>query len=273
MEFAVSAVFLLVLLLPGFILQSSYTKGFWRWNSPSPARSLTEQIPAAIVLSGILHASWAMLAWWLGEPINLNAVVMLLLGAYGHDETYFEATLAALTRSPYRVFFYFMSLYAAAALLGYISHWVVRRKKWDRSTRILRFNNHWFYLLTGELTQFGEYPAGFDKISGVTLTAIVHHQKDDWLYIGLIEDFFFDKSGDLDRVLLSLVTRRKLTDDLNSGEETLAEEDYYHIEGDYFVIRYSEMITMNLDYIFVTAEPESKDEAPVAETSPAELKG
>jgi hypothetical protein len=150
MEFAVSAIFLLILLLPGFILQSAYAKGFWRWNSPTSARTLTEQIPAAVVLSSIMHVFWGTLAALAGYPVNLNAIVMLLLGSYGKDEAHFESTMSAFTSNPYKVFLYFLSLYCLSALVGYISHWFVREQGWDRSTRILRFNNQWFYLLSGE---------------------------------------------------------------------------------------------------------------------------
>src|SRR5207253_1500776 len=118
MEFAVSAIFLLVLLLPGFILQSAYTKGFWRWNNPTSSRSLTEQIPTAIVLSAVLHGIWAGLSARAGFPINLNAAAMLLLGTYGHDDVHFDGTLSALTDTPYKVLFYFSSLYLLSALLG-----------------------------------------------------------------------------------------------------------------------------------------------------------
>jgi hypothetical protein len=271
MEFAVSAIFLLILLLPGFILQSAYTKGFWRWNSPTSARSLTEQIPAAVVLAGILHGAWTAIAARIGYPINLDAVVMLLLGTYGHDETHFDATLAALTGNPYKVFFYFLTLYSASGMLGYVSHWVVRARGWDRSTQILRFNNPWFYLLTGQITQFQESREDWDQIAGVVLTAVVHHQKEDWVYIGVIEDFFFDKSGDLDRVLLTLVQRRNLSADQELGGDIDSDDRYYHIEGDYFVLRYSEMSTMNLDYIFVTREPEPEVDSNINDRSKVEL--
>lgn len=167
MEFAVSAILLLVLLLPGFILQSAYIKGFWRWNSPTSARTLTEQVPAAVVLASVLHVLWATLTAGLGYPINLNAIVMLLLGSYGHDEIHFEATLRALTSNPYKVFAYFISLYCVSALVGYISHWIVRESGLDRSTRILRFDNQWFYLLRGEITEFKEAPESFPEIAGV----------------------------------------------------------------------------------------------------------
>ena len=258
MEFAVSAIFLLILLLPGFILQTAYTKGFWRWNSPTSARSLTEQVPAGIVLASILHALWSSAAAVAGYPVDLRSVLMLLTGAYGHEQIYFESALTALTNNPYKIFFYFATLCSFAAIIGYVSHFAVRQLGLDRSTRILRFNNQWFYLLSGEITQFKGSPHIDQEVDGVLLTTIVHHAEADYLYRGLVADFFFDKEGYLDRVLLTLTARRKLSDDRKTEEAGSPESEarYYDIEGDYFVLKYSEMSTVNVDYIFVIREAE-----------------
>jgi hypothetical protein len=257
MEFAVSAILLLVLLLPGFILQSAYTKGFWRWNSPTSTRSLTEQVPAAVVLSPLLHGVWSAASARFGVPIDLQAVAMLLLGNYGHEDARFDAAISAVTNHPYRILSYFASLYIVSACLGYFSHFLVRKTRLDRTTRVLRFNNQWYYLLTGEITEFKESRSNSVAVSGVWLMTVVHHEKEDWLYIGYIQDFFFDKSGDLDRVLLTDVARRKFAEDL-APEDPADDERYYEIEGDYFLLRYSEMSTINLDYIFVSKQEESE---------------
>lgn len=262
MEFAASAVFLLILLLPGFILQTAYTKGFWRWNSPTSTRSLTEQVPAAIVLASILHALWTTAAAAVGYPVNLRAVVMLLIGAYGHEDAHFESALVALTDNPYKIFFYFSSLCSLAAIIGYVSHFLVRQLGLDRSTRIMRFNNQWFYLLSGEITQFKGSPDIDQEVAGVLLTTIVHHTDADYLYRGVVADFFFDKEGSLDRVLLTLAARRKLVDDRKTEEAGSLESEarYYDIDGDYFVLKYAEMSTINVDYFFVDLETEEEVE-------------
>lgn len=255
MEFAVSAVVLIVLLLPGFILQTAYTRGFWRWNSPTSARSLTEQIPVGVVLASVLHGLWTSLCALMGRPIDFSAVMMLLLGSYGPYNIYFDRVISGLTRSPSRVFAYFSTLYLASAFLGYLFHWLVRRYALDRKSYFLRFNNPWFYLLTGEITEFGEVEEDYGEISAVYLTTIVHHTGKDYLYRGVVNDFFFDKAGNLDRVLLTLAVRRDLSDDREPDVEFSPDEldeRYYDIEGDYLVLRYSEMSTLNVDYIFVT---------------------
>jgi hypothetical protein len=268
MEFAASALFLLILLLPGFIIQATYTKGFWRWNSPTSNVSITEQIPVAVVLASILHTLWATMAAALfGQYINIKTTLMFLLGSYGHEEEYFAEALKSVTDHPYKIFFYFITLYAGAVGFGYLGHYLVREFKLDRRTRFLRFNNEWFYLLSGEMTEFYEYRTRLPRPDLVYLTVVVHHSDSDYLYRGIVDDFFFDKTGSLDRVVLRLAHRRALSDDRKAEQEFSEEEinkRYYNIEGDFFLLKYSEMSTLSVDFVFIEDEDEDEGEAEVA---------
>jgi hypothetical protein len=260
-EFAFSAVILLLLLLPGFILQTAYTKGRWRWNSPTLVRPLAEQILSGIVTAGALHILWFWIASCLKETINLRVLVMFLLGSFGHDDEHFNDALDVLVRHPLKIALYFSSLYVFAALAGLAVRGLVRWMRWDHKYRFLRFNNEWYYLLSGEIHSFQETPDIEGETKGVYLTTVVHHSNVDYLYTGFVIDYFFDRNGNLDRVILDEVARRRLSDD--KSEEMKEHEEaarFYEIEGHYFVLRYSEMCTINLDYLIF-----EKDEYAVPE--------
>ncbi len=251
MEFAFSALLLLSLILPGFILQFTYTKGTWRWNSPNVSRPLSEQIPSGVVSAAFLHLIWATICGYFYQ-INLKVLTMLLLGNYGHDEEHFDEILENLSNSPYKITLYFLSLYALAAIIGFIFHKIVRVCKLDHKRRFFRFNNEWFYALGGELSKFTETKDIDGEIDVVWLTTIVHHEGKNVLYRGFIYDFYFDSEGHLDRVILTDVDRRDLSNDKNPKKTD--ENRFYEIEGDYFILRYSEMTTINLYYITFEAE-------------------
>jgi hypothetical protein len=245
MELAVSALLLLLLLLPGFILQFAYTKGSWRWNSPTVQRSVADQIPSSMVSAGVLHCLWYPIASNY-EKINLGYLMMFLLGHFGHEEAHFDEALASISEYPGKIAIYFLSLYVYSALIGYVAHMVVRSLHLDHQFRFFRFNNEWFYWLRGEITQFKETTEVGGQVKDVYLTSVVHHEAANYLYTGYVRDFFFDKSGNLDRIILEYPRRRKLGDD--EGEVD-AENRYYDIVGDYFILRYSEMCTINLNYV------------------------
>jgi hypothetical protein len=247
MEFAVSALLLLLLLLPGFILQLSYTKGLWRWNSPIVTRPITEIIPSSIVAAIILHLLWAPIAS-LFAPVNLNVLMMFLLGNFGHEEEHLMDALNLFSEHPFKVCFYFLSLYAFAAAVGYFAHVFVRSYHIDHEVRSLRFNNEWFYWLSGEITNFCDTDDVEGKLEGVYLSAVVQHGQTDYLYTGFVVDWFFDKDGALDRVILDKAMRRKLENDKTTETD---DQEYYSIKGNYLILRYSQLCTINLQYLLV----------------------
>jgi hypothetical protein len=250
MEFAVSALLLLILLLPGFILQLSYTKGLWRWNSPIVNRPITELVPSSIILAGALHLVWAPIASQI-EPIRFDVLMMFLLGNFGHEEEFFAYAMESITGHPYKIAFYFLTLFTFAAIVGYAAHTIVRRNCLDHKHRFLRFSNEWFYWLSGEITQFSETENVDGTIFGVYLTTVVHHEGANYLYTGFVIDYYFDKAGILDRVILNRVQRRRLRDDQAAAS---GDDRYYDIDGNYFILRYSEMSTINLRYLLVIGQ-------------------
>lgn len=77
----------------------------------------------------------------------------------------------------------------------------------------------------------------------------------------MLEDFFFDEGGALDRLVLSNVSRRQLTSDkiVSPEMEEVNELRFYAVEGDYFVLRYSEAITLNIQYLKLQEEGSTKE--------------
>lgn len=125
---------------------------------------------------------------------------------------------------------------------------------WTGRLRFFRFNNEWFYILTGEILSFREEESRSRSIDGVFLSAIVDHAKESFLYRGIIKDWTFDSAGRLDTIRLALPHRRLLTSDRKkplgalAGKYVEPDDRYYEIRGDVFVLRYAEIKTMNLDY-------------------------
>jgi hypothetical protein len=71
------------------------------------------------------------------------------------------------------------------------------------------------------------------------------------LYIGILEGFFVNADGQLDRLVLQQVMRRPITADKDADKPAAWYDtsSFYEVDGDYFVLRYSEAITFNVQYI------------------------
>lgn len=156
---------------------------------------------------------------------------------------------------------YFASLLVASYSLPMIVRNATSKFRLDREdapfSSIFRFDAPWYYLLTGADFTEDEEP-DFIKIS-----AIVEVAKDAVLYVGVLDDFYFDADGQLDRLILQNVSRRPLASDkpAEKSQNGNEEQRFYPIDGDNFVLRYSEAITLNVQYVKLTAT-QSLDDTP-----------
>lgn len=249
MNIAFSALLVLILVLPGIVLRYSYARGPWRWSHPTSLRPLADEVAYSVVSATALHLLWIHLARWLGAHPDLGAVMVLLTGAYGPDGRLLEPTLASITGNVGAIGSYFGSLYVFSALAGTLAHFAIRRTGLDRRFRPVRFSNDWYYLLSGEVMEFGEVGGAEKNIAGVYLSAVVEMGGSAYLFRGIVADFSYDSDGQLDRILLRAAHRRRLDDDRSSTDPVRGDEErYYDIRGDFLVLRYSELKTLNLDY-------------------------
>jgi hypothetical protein len=264
MNLAFPALLIFVLVLPGVILRYTYARGTWKWNSATSIQSLGDEVAYSVVIAGALHLLWTWVVSPIGD-VDLQSVLTLLAGTGSGTRDDFQAAISSATDHPYMVSGYFLSLYITSACIGYGTHILVRKCHWDRKTRLLRFKNDWHYLLSGEILEFDELPYEAGEPDGVYLSAVVKHGAGDFLYRGIVADWTLDRDGELDRVLLRLVHRRQLSNDREAGQERdpgdvnyVGDARYYDIEGQYFILRYSEMVTVNIEYLLLDPEPETK---------------
>lgn len=254
MNFAFPAFAIFLLLLPGAVARYSYSRGSWGWSSPTSMKSVLDEAAYAVFFSILLNSAWVIASGLIGKPIDLRILISLL--APGSSEASDATANAVGSDLPY-VLLYFGSLLPLSAVLGYFAHVLVRARQLDHRFRVLRFNNYWYYLLTGEMALFPNSKMGLPKVDGVYLSAVVDCQIGSVLYRGIVKDFTFDSSGRLDTILLIEAERRLLAEDYRPegrAEGAGADGRYYSIVGDLFVLKYVEIKTLNLDYFYFEDE-------------------
>ncbi|RQW83309.1 MAG: hypothetical protein EHM79_16470 [Geobacter sp.] len=243
MNIAFPALLVFLIILPGFIFRHSFKLS---------EKAIIDQTPFAtafvkgVVLAALLHLPWVAIASRIGYPVDYNALLMLLASPQREN-----ALLPVINAVAYHfniIIFYFVSLYLASALLGVLLRYLVVQFKLDKRSYIgplVKFDTPWYYLFNG-------YQENFD-IDGVVVSAIVEIDKNPYLYTGLLKEYFFAPDGTLDRLVLEMAMRRPISKDRNSDEETgeNPDERFYEITGDYFVLRYSEIKTLNIEFVRV----------------------
>jgi len=252
LAFPVLLVFIIA--LPGVIFRYYYRKG--GWPAPLSVRPLTEEIAYGLLLSLLFHSIWILLSDLAGYNVRVDYALMLLSNNFGKDQLYYAKSIQSITAFSHLIFIYFISLYLISAFLGFMCHTLVRKFGLDRRfPELFKFNNDWYYLFSGEYLDFNGEDSS--EIMGVYITVVVQLGDENYLYRGILSNYFFDKQGQLDRIVLEYAHRRKLSDDHTiSDAQSLSEEHrYYMVRGNYLTIRYPEIKTLNVDYIrFKTTE-------------------
>src|SRR3954447_23354915 len=106
------------------------------------------------------------------------------------------------------MFVYFAGLYALGAGLGLVAHTVVRRLRLDRRFRFFRFNHQWHYLLNGEIGSFPESNVSVSDFDFVSVACVVDTNAGTFLYVGVLDSFYFNQNGELDLLVLTGAMRR-----------------------------------------------------------------
>ncbi|MFQ5708029.1 MAG: hypothetical protein ACE5HO_11295 [bacterium] len=178
--------------------------------------------------------------------IDFSSLGFLLTGA--KDDANVASAFQVVGRDIWKITGYNLSLWLFAAALGHGFRMLVRSLRLDLKYDLLRFNNEWYYFMSGEIIA--------KDIDFVWIDALVQTSEGSIIYSGLLQDFYLSKDGGLERIYLTQVARRKLSNeavDKPSESEQEGTPRYYDVPGDLFVIKYSQVVNLNLNY-FSTVE-------------------
>jgi hypothetical protein len=249
-NFAFQALAIIALVLPGIILKNAYRNGFF-WSRPRQLAPVAEEVVYSLLLASALHGAygWLVSHWY---AIDLGAVAAILLGQYGKDGELLPRTLDALTGHPARMFFYFAGLYSVSAGVGLLAHRTVRGLHWDRKFRFLRFNHQWHYLLRGELASFPESNVKVQSFDFISLACVADIDAGSFLYVGVLDAFYFDKVGELDLLVLTGAMRRPIDPARENGAG--GRPDSFFIDAEYLYLKYSEVKNVSIRYVTLPTE-------------------
>ncbi|MDB5820647.1 MAG: hypothetical protein JWQ11_4287 [Rhizobacter sp.] len=239
MNLALPALIVFIVLLPGFVVRLRFKRAERASLDYSPFGQVATE---AILWALALHLVWLFFAYeWFGRELRLD-VLLRMLSSDAQGQASAAAAVAADTRW---VAWYFGSLLAFSYTVPAAARALITRYRLDRNgaplARVLRFNEApWYYLLTGADFEASRQP---DLIA---ISAVVDVAGTAVLYTGILEDFFLDTEGRLDRLVLQQTMRRPMNAAVVGDD---AEEWFYPIQGDYFVLRYAEAITLNIEYV------------------------
>lgn len=256
MSIAFQAFVLVTLALPGIILRRFFSRaGRFRLK-----RSVTEEFSRNLITAVALNSLWACLFQILGLSfglqIDLDSVMMLSMGHFGHEDASFDRAIRSVTDYPGWVLLYFLSLYATAAIAGgYLGAKCAARSMINGSWlgTLYRFiEDEPKYRRVQEWLSHFEFNSERDAEAAAICSMIVVVGGHVLLYVGRMEEegIIWNDDGNPDRFVLKGAMRRPLEKDDSEGA------GFYKIDGDLLVIKASDTVTFNVWWVlFTEAEP------------------
>ncbi len=281
MSIALPALLITLLILPGVLLSYCYRKGLWR--SPIQLGPLQDEIGRGVLWAIPINLVAFTLADVLPTPdVDFDALVWLLTGYDGMNADQVSMYMKSITSYPISILGYLLIVNLSGATLGFLLHYLVRRYHFDLKYEFLRFKNEWHYLFSGEARFFELSPkfitrtyvkeAGLSATGFAFVTLALEQGKDVYLYRGILSDYFFERGGHLDKIILEAPERRIITADEGDMDPFDMDDRFYRIEGDFFVIKYKEVKNLNIYYFAIYEEDETMaapkgDEASVSDAN------
>lgn len=249
MNIAFTSILLFIIIAPGFLYRIAYHSS--KLSVKDPNRSIINELTWSIIPSIIFHTIAIFLIESISNfTIDFKQLGNLILGVTSPNTV--ENNFTQLKLYFYPIFLYNIILFGFSLLIGYLSRCAIRKLKWDRKFRFLRFSNKWHYIFTGECLDFPDVPDNYEEITRKIINVLCKVNGKSILYTGEYFNYYIDYKGDLEAVHIKYPIRRYIE---NDKEE---EKNYYTIPSRFLVIPNSDIININFRYF--NLEEITKDE-------------
>ncbi|MCG9754240.1 hypothetical protein L1D40_03250 [Shewanella insulae] len=232
MNIAFPAFFLLALILPGFIFTNAYER---TENTTLDKKPFEASSASALMCALFLQLIYASFVHLVVKEIDFALCIKILTGV-----KLTQSDVESLSPDVGFIGSYFVCLYLASYIMGKLLQKIIFCLNPYKSS-MLAFDTPWYYELKGKLSS--ESDAQIIKVSCLSDT-----KDGSYLYYGYLDDFYLDKDGQLDRIVLFDVYRRDIRNDDNCDTDT---DRYYQIKGERLILKYSQIINLNIEYLYI----------------------
>ena len=209
MNVAFSAVLAFLILAPGLLFYRVRHITAEQANlRPLPPQAFSVEVVGAIIVAAFLHTVCCLVVYFLSlfchviPAINFDAIMRLMLGRFGPQDTYLTQSIESVTDHPIAILAYSLLIGVAAIKLAKLSEkpkaeaWLSRCGLSPAHTAVIGEWEEFFNITTGQ---------------GAIVTAVVEMAGTSYLFAGFLTRLYFDReSFELDRLQLEDVLKRKL---------------------------------------------------------------
>lgn len=245
MNFAISTVIIIFLLLPGAIAIRAYFSSLRAKVSNSHV-SINELLLKGILLSFIIHSCAICFLKIIGKEVSFNFLYNLVIGK---DEKEFVFTNKEFTNNFLQFSFYILSSTSISYILVKSFKFCVHELGLDMKYNFLRNANHWFLLFNKKyIVSSSIHNRQKEEIDLIVVDIFF---KPDIIYSGVLIDFNYSPIKDeLENVILFLAKRRKIINS-NGDDKPSNVSNPKEIPGDILVLPMKDVVNINIRYLKV----------------------
>lgn len=250
MNIALPALLIFLLALPGLIFNLTFFK-----IENTSLGSITNKTVCATSVTLILHLlALFFIVSVLHISLSWQPLLILISGIPNNTS---PSTITSITVQQF-IFatIYLLVIYVIAYLFGSLLRALIVRYKWDKRP-FFQIDSPWYYLFKGYVWRDG-------TPDWVQIAAMIEVAGKGYLYVGVLEKFFLDNHGNIDRLILTSAMRREIKNDKNKIENAEDKsldvvDRFYDIDGHYFVLRYSEIKNLNVQFFKIDEIPKNEN--------------
>ncbi len=237
MEIAISSIVIIILLLPGI----SFNKGFY--SGEFSRQYLTNDFFSLLVNTLFPSIIFYIIAFPIIYIFGYYYDFNILLGLISSKDDLVEKSIKSIDKFIFAIFIFQVVLNILAFAIGIFLRNLILKYSIDTKFPIFRFNNIWHYLISGRFLEYKEILQN-DTPEDADITfidALININEQTFIYTGILVDYELGKDGSLDLITITQAQRKLVTGNDNG--------DYKDIRGNYLVLKYSDLININLSFI------------------------
>lgn len=252
MNFLFGALLLIIILLPGLILRVSYLST--PYGKKTFRFSIVDELILSLIPTLILQGTGYFITNYWIKDVDEKRLYYLFI----NNEKVFSDPLPDW--NIFLFFLYTILLCLIAVLLGVWFRKLVKRNKLDIKYPILRFYNDWHYILRGLILDFPGHQGEAENVDNVWVDVVTISKDDAYIYSGFLKEYVLTKDDGLDRIYLTNVQRRKLSNDgriTYEKDESIFGEPTEEEQNQLQEQHQEEMIDYDIDYDKTSSDKET----------------
>ncbi|WP_426817828.1 hypothetical protein ACP3TC_06820 [Winslowiella sp. 2C04] len=232
MNLAFQAFFILFLMLPGFLYIKRYDK---KENTTLESKGLDATSAQSVFATLILHTVSLTISYFLFcKSVDYSIIIKILT-----NEKLQPIDINKIIDSRRWIISYFFLVFTLAYASGLALQKLMFKLNPYKSSAFA-FNLPWYYELKGKIE-----PTSIDKNSVsefIRITCMIVSGKNTYLYSGILNDFYLNIDGSLDRIAIIGISRLELKNNSHRGKEET-------INVDRMILKYNEIQNLTLEYL------------------------